>query len=425
MLDKTISLYKSAYGGIPRKVWLLATVLLINRAGAMVIPFLTLYLTTQLHFSLEQAGIVMTVYGIGSILGALLGGKLSDTLGFHHVQFGSLALHGVMFLVLGQMGTFPQFAVTVFILGVVGDAFRPANFAAVAHYSDATNRLRSYSLLRLASNLGWAVGPAMGGILASRSYELLFFADAFSCLSAALLLKIFLRPSKTADNIVHAAPAAGSATSAYRDKLYLFFILLVTFNAICLFQMFNIVPVYLKTVVHMREDLIGLAISTNGVIIALVEMILVYKLENRRPNEFYVCIGALLMGLAYVVFNFVPPVVAVAYIHILLFSAAEMLTLPFMNNFWIHRAQAHNRGQYAGLYTVAFSAATVLAPTLGAFAVEHFGFSNWWWAVGGISLLTFLGFRWMLARKASAPPEPAAPPQTVQPAPEAVVPQEA
>lgn len=420
MFDKTISLYRSAYGGIPRKVWLLATVLLINRAGAMVIPFLTLYLTTQLHFSLEQAGIVMTVYGIGSILGSLLGGKLTDTIGFHPVQFWSLAMHGVMFLVLSRMDTFPQFAVTVFVLGMVGDAFRPANFAAVAHYSDATTRLRSYSLLRLASNLGWAVGPAVGGVLATISYNMLFFADAFSCLSAAFLLKLFLRPGKTSGNIVHTAPAGEANMSAWRDRRYLFFILLVTFNAICLFQMFNIVPVYLKTVVHMNESMIGLAISTNGILIALIEMILVFKLENRRPNEYYICIGALLMGLAYVIFNFVPPVAAVAYLHIVLFSAAEMMTLPFMNNFWINRAQAHNRGQYAGLYTVAFSCATILAPTLGAFGVEHFGFRDWWWAVGGISLLTFFGFRWML-KNTSTPPAASAPTPEPNPAPEAAL----
>lgn len=421
MFDKTISLYKSAYGGIPRKVWLLATVLLINRAGAMVIPFLTLYLTTQLHFSLEQAGIVMTVYGVGSILGALVGGKLSDSIGFHPVQFWSLVLHGLMFVVLGQMHTFVQFAGAVFVLGLVGDAFRPANFAAVAHYSDAGSRLRSYSLLRLASNLGWAVGPAVGGMLAYVSYELLFFADATSCLVAALLLKLFLRPGKTAESIVHKAPETGNATSAYRDKLYLFFILLVTFNAVCLFQMFNIVPVYLKTVVHMPENLIGLAISFNGVIIALVEMILVFKLENRRANEYYICIGAVFMGLAYIVFNFFPPVAAVAFIHIILFSIAEMLTLPFMNNIWIHRAQAHNRGQYAALYTVAFSAATILAPTLGAFGVENFGYGKWWYAVGGISALTFIGFYWLLVRKSFS--KPAETPS--QPAPETLVPQEA
>lgn len=420
MFDKTISLYKSAYGGIPRKIWLLATVLLINRAGAMVIPFLTLYLTLQLHFTLEQAGIVMTVYGVGSISGALLGGKLSDSIGFHPVQFWSLLLHGLMFVVLGQMDTFPQFAVAVFVLGVVGDAFRPANFAAVAHYSDPSNRLRAYSLIRLASNLGWAVGPAMGGFLASISYDILFFADAVSCITAATLLKLYLRPGKTMENIVHKAPEAGSTFSAYRDKLYLFFILLVTLNAICLFQMFNIVPVYLKTVVHMPENLIGLAISFNGVIIALVEMILVYKLENRRSNEFYICVGVIFMGLAYIVFNFVPPVAAVAFIHIILFSIAEMLTIPFMNNFWINRAQAHNRGQYAALYTVAFSAATILAPTLGFWGVEHYGFGKWWYAVGGISFLAFIGFYWMMMRKKETPP--AAIP--VPAVPEGAVPQE-
>ena len=126
MFHQTLSLYRSAYGGIPRRVWLLATVLLINRSGAMVIPFLTIYLTSRLGFSLEQAGLIVTVYGSGAIAGAWLGGKLSDTIGFAPVQFWSLVMNGLLFMLLGQMRSFPQVLAVMFVTGLFAEAFRPA-----------------------------------------------------------------------------------------------------------------------------------------------------------------------------------------------------------------------------------------------------------------------------------------------------------
>ncbi|RPD43201.1 MFS transporter [Chitinophaga barathri] len=411
MFHKTLSLYKNAYGGIPRRVWLLATVLLINRSGAMVIPFLTIYLTSKLGFSLEQAGVIVTIYGLGAIAGAWLGGKLADTIGFAPVQFWSLIMNGLLFMVLGQMSTFPQVITTMFIVGVFAESFRPANSAAIAHYSDTTSRMRSYSLLRLASNLGFSVGPAIGGLLATFSYHLLFWTDGFTCIVAAILLRIFLKPvrSKAAKGVDTPKPVR-DGVSAYNDKVFLFFILLVTLFAICLFQLFNIVPVYFKEKIHMSEALIGIVMSVNGILIALIEMILVYKLENKRPDVAYMSMGCILLGMAYVMFNFLPPVYGVAFVYIVMFTAGEMLSMPFMNNFWIHRSKEHNRGQYAALYTIAYCVATIAAPTIGAFVVERIGFNNWWYIVGGICVLASLGFRVMLKRGNATPrPEPPAP----------------
>lgn len=404
MYHQTISLYKNAYGGIPRRIWLLATVLLINRSGAMVIPFLTIYLTSKLGFSLEQAGLVVTFFGLGAIAGAWVGGKLADTIGFAPVQFWSLVLNGLMFIVLGQMSTFTQVIIAIFITGIFAESFRPANSAAIAHYSDASTRIRSYSLLRLASNLGFSIGPAIGGLLATFSYALLFWADGLTCIAAAVLLRVFLKPVRSAaDKGAVAASPVRDGVSAYTDKVFLFFIVLVTMFALCLFQLFNIVPVYFKEKIHMSEALIGIVMSVNGILIALIEMILVYKLENRRPDMLYMSMGSILLGLAYVSFNFLPPVFAVAFVYILLFTSGEMLSMPFMNNFWIHRSKEHNRGQYAALYTIAYCVATIAAPTLGAFAVERIGFANWWYIVGGICVLASIGFRVMLKRGNATP----------------------
>ena len=86
------------------------------------------------------------------------------------------------------MQTLLQITLCIFILSSLGEAFRPANSAAIAAYSNPSNRTRSYSLNRLAINLGWGIGPAVGGILANKSFMLLFWADGLTCILASLVL---------------------------------------------------------------------------------------------------------------------------------------------------------------------------------------------------------------------------------------------
>jgi len=126
----------------------------------MVIPFLTVYLTSK-GYSIAQAGYVMACFGCGSILGGYIGGRLTDKLGHYYVQVFSLMLNGILFIVLGQMHTLFQFMICIFVLSSLGESFRPANSAAIAAYSNENNRTRCYSLNRLAINVGFAIGPAI------------------------------------------------------------------------------------------------------------------------------------------------------------------------------------------------------------------------------------------------------------------------
>ncbi len=171
MIRSSFSLYRNAYSGLSKPVWWLSFVMFVNRSGTMVIPFLTVYLTQNLHYSIAEAGFVMAMFGIGAILGGFLGGRLSDKIGFYPVQLWSLLLNGIMFIVLGYLYELWQIAVCIFILSTVGESFRPANASAIAFYSDVNNRTRSYSLSRLAINLGFSIGPAVGGFLSAISYQ--------------------------------------------------------------------------------------------------------------------------------------------------------------------------------------------------------------------------------------------------------------
>ena len=397
MITATAKTYRNAYSGLSKQTWLLSLIMLINRSGTMVIPFMTLYLTSpEMGYSVGEAGIVFGLFGAGAFCGAWLGGRLTDKIGFYPVQLFTLTIGGILFMILGQMKTYPLICTFTFLLSFFNEAFRPANSTAIAFYSKEENRTRSYALNRLAINLGWAVGSGLGGFLANINYELLFWVDGFTNIGAAILLWLMLKPinykppekSKMDEPIIQ---------SAYKDKTYLLFALITMLFACCFFQLFNNLPVYFSKELNFSKPFIGLLMSANGIIIALVEMVLIYKLEGKRNNMIYISMGVFLVGLSFLLLNMPGASVAVAISMIVLVTFGEILSMPFMNSYWITRTQPSNRGQYAALYTMAWSAAQTLGPMGGAQIAEHAGFTILWWTVGGLCIIASFSF-WKLYR---------------------------
>lgn len=390
------SLYKNAYSGLSPATWWLSVVMLINRSGTMVVPFMTLYLTETKHYPIGKAGTVMSVFGLGSICGGLLGGKLTDKLGFYNIQLAALLCGGIMFIVLGQMESYGGICLCTFFLSMLNDAFRPANASAVAQYSKEENRTRSYSLNRLAINLGWAVGGALGGFIASRNYQLLFWIDGLTNIAAAFLLVLVLSPKRnTQTPSLKNKEKDTSVRSVFTDKIYLIFIVLVTLFACCFFQLFSTMPVFFKQRLHLSPDFIGMVMALNGIIIALFEMAIVFALEQKNKHIHFITVGVLLYGLSFMIFNVLPWQEALAVISTLIVTLGEMLSMPFMNTFWIGRTDANNRGQYAGLYTVAWSVAQVAGPFLGSQTAQYLGYTTLWWGIGAVSVVTAAGFKWL------------------------------
>lgn len=395
MISRTLSLYKSAYSGLSPSTWWLSFVMLVNRSGTMVLPFMTIYLTSpSMGYSIGQAGFVMALFGLGSVSGGFIGGKLTDRLGFHPVQLITLLGGGVLFMALGQMRSFPLICLFTFLLSLVNEAFRPANSTAIVAYSKEGARTRSYALNRLAINLGWAVGSAIGGLLAAINYELLFWVDGATNISAALLLWYFLHPSK---QVIpeQKETVADPSHSPYRDKIYLWFILLTILFAGCFFQLFTNLNAYYKIELHFNEAFIGLIGALNGVMIAIIEMVLIFKLEGRRPGLYYIARGSILVGFAYLMLNIFHIDHIMALLMMVVMTMGEILVLPFMNTFWTSRSADHNRGQYAGLYTIAWSIAQTGGPFLGSQIAEYAGFNVLWWVLGVTSFITAIGFLWL------------------------------
>jgi len=350
----------------------------------MVMPFMSIYCTQQLHYTIEQAGMVMAMFGAGAILGTLISGRITDRVGFYPVQVVTLLLGGSMFFVIQQLTNFIALCIGTFFLSLCNESFRPANSTAIAYYSKEENRTRSYSLNRLAINLGFSVGGMLGGFLASKNYHWLFWVDGATNISAAILMLKILPVVKVQHKAQKQQQLSG--TSPYKDKNFLFFVLLVFLFAACFLQMFGIHPVFLKTYWHISEQQIGVLMALNGILVVCVEMVLIHRLEGRRSPMFYIGLGAVLMGLGFITVNILPASFAAAAVCIILITFGEIFSMPFMNTYWISRTQAANRGSYAALYATSWSAANVIAPVSGAAIASWLGFNVLWWVAAAISL---------------------------------------
>ena len=228
---------------------------------------------------------------------------------------------------------------------LLSDGFRPALFVAIRGYSKPENRTRAVTLLRLAINLGFSLGPAIGGLIITHvSYEGLFWVDGISCFAAAGLMLVALVPKRsTAEEKAQAALAKGSP---YRDRPYLFLLFSSILITIPFLQYFSTVPVFYSEVHRLSEFSIGLLLGANGLLIFLLEMPLIKYCEIKGFSRFSVLrFSVLLFALSFVVLNLFP-VHAFLWAGIVLLPMGEMPNFPFMNRLALDRSDRGQPGAY-------------------------------------------------------------------------------
>jgi MFS family permease len=314
------------------------------------------------------------------------------------VQVLSLLLGGCLFLVMAHVTTYYLLLMGFFVLSLISECLRPANAASVALYARAENVTRSFSLNRMALNLGFSIGPALGGILASVSYYWLFMADGFTCMAAGIFFYLYFGKFPRQKIVSTPDEAAVPSQAVYKDTVFLVFLLFVTCYALTFFQFFFTLPLYYREVYRLSEIQIGLLLGFNGLLVFMFEMIIVHQLENKPYLWQQIVLGTLLCGLSYVLLTiFSAPFILIISMVLLTFS--EIFAMPFMVTYTVNRAGAHNRGRYLGFYSLAYAAAFILAPYLGTKAISHLGYTFLWWALGITSMLTALGFYLVMSQK--------------------------
>lgn len=397
MLKNALRKYLSHYKGFSREIWILTLITFINRAGTMVLPFLSKYLNDDLHFSLPEIGNVLVCFGIGSMVGSWLGGKLSDKIGFYKIMIFSLFTTGIALFVMQYITTYIGLCISMFLLMVIADMFRPAMFVSLNVYAKPENRTRALTLVRLAVNLGFAAGPALGGlIIMNIGYKGLFWVDGATCILAILIFWLMVKERKT--NVISKEEKRVlevDRESVFKDKPFWIFLISCLISGILFFQLFTTIPLYHKDQFNLTEFQTGLLLTMNGIMIFFLEMPIVGYVERKKIDKVkMVTLGCLMMAIS-LFLMLINTWVGILVVMMVFMTFAEMFAFPFSNSFAMSRAPKGHEGRYMAIFTMSYSMAHILSAKVGMSIIDYyknlygleFGYQANWIFMGVLGLI--------------------------------------
>ena len=396
MLTNALQRYINNFRGFTREVWILTLITFINRAGTMVLPFLSKYLKEDLNFSYAQVGWIMVAFGFGSMLGSWLGGKLSDKIGFYKIMVFSLFTSGLLFFAIQYIRTFWGLCIGMFIIMTIADMFRPAMFVSLGTYAKPENRTRALTLVRLAVNLGFTAGPALGGlIIMNLGYSGLFWVDGSSCIISILIFTLLVKERKKPADLNTASNETEIPASVFKDKIFWIFLFVCFVTAMLFFQLFTTLPLYHNEKFGLTEFQSGLLLSLNGLLIFFLEMPIVSISQRKGIDKLKIILwGSLLMSISFYVL-LINIWAGVLVISIIFITFGEMFIFPFSNSFALSRAPKGHEGRYMALFTMSFSLAHIVSSKTGLEIIDQYGYQSNWFVMGTLGIFAVIGCIWL------------------------------
>lgn len=390
---------RESVGGLPATFWWLWTSTLVNRLGGFVVTFLALYLTVDRGFSPAFAGLVASLYGLGGSLASVAGGVLADRIGRRPTLLAAQTATATATLVLGLVHPAWAIAVTAAVLGFSGNASRPAVSAIMADLVPAADRVRAFSLNYWAINIGFAFAAAAAGLIAAHGFLLLFVGDAATTLLCALV--VFARVPETrpeAAPVTASAPAAPrtSLVAVLRDPAFMALVGL-TFLLACVANQGSVaLPIVMGHAGYSPADY-GLVVSLNGLLIVLLQIPITRFVEGRN-RALMLSVAALCTGCGFGLTAFAGSAWFYA-LTVTVWTAGEMLSVPANMALVAELSPVHARGRYQGVYSLAWSGASFLAPMTAGFLLTAAGGDAVWLCCTLLGVVAAAGYVWLLRER--------------------------
>ena len=376
---------------LPPAFWFLWLGTIVNRLGGFVIPFLSLYLTSQRGIPVSQAGLIVSLFGAGSFAAQLAGGELTDRLGRRPVLLMSLLGAPPLMAALGLAQDLALIAALTMILGFFTDLYRPAVNAAVTDLVPDASRTRAFGYMYWAINLGAALAPIVAGFMAHINYLLLFVGDALTTLVYGLIVLWRIRETQPIE-AVHAArvPLGSRIRLVGREPILLAFTFLVLIFGL----------IYMQGIVTLPLDMLrhglgpadyGLASAANGIVIVLVTIQLSKVIARRQPFG-AMALAAIFLGAGFGLNAWAASLPAYV-LAVIVWTVGEIIGAAVAPTIIAELAPVELRGLYQGIFGSAFGLSFFIGPLLGSWVFDRYSPDSLWLGcavLGGLLALAYM-----------------------------------
>jgi MFS family permease len=407
---------KLLYNEYPRQYWLMITGVVISTAGgSMIWPFLLIYASSKLDMPLSTVAALISINAGTGLLSSLIAGSLADKIGRKVVMNFSLTVNGLAYFLLMHAETYPQFVGLMMMIGLSNPLYQVGADAMLADMIPSEKRTDAYAINRIANNAAFALGPAIGGFLATRSYDLAFYCAGTGFLLYSVILFFLAGETLNTGNlakvswksiVVPPKPSEGSSTAqtegyrhVFQDKSYMAFVGLLSLGLIAPTMLWILMPVYAKTNYGILEALYGWIPTTNAVMCVFVQY-WVTNITRRHPT-------LPVLGVAMLIYALGVGSVALMssfwgfWLSMVILTFGELTLVPTASKYVADLAPADLRGRYMSVHWLGWGLARTLSPIIGGFLNDNIAPRAIW--VGGllIGLTSTLGL--FLLSRVSAP----------------------
>lgn len=398
-----ISKIKTLYHQYPKQYWLMIAGIVISTAGgSMIWPFLLIYASGKLSLPLSTVAALISINAGTGLFASFLAGSLADRIGRKAVMVFSLAVNGIAYFFLMRAETYPHFVVLMVLIGLSNPLYQVGADAMLADIIPSEQRTDAYAINRIANNAAFGMGPAIGGFLASTSYDLAFYGAAAGFVIYSLLMVFLARETldKTVrEEKVHSlakqaeaveeAQHPGGYIRVFKDKAYMAFVALVGIGLIAPSLLWILMPVYAKTNFGVPESMYGWIPTTNAFMCVFIQYA-VTNLTRKHKTLPVVAVGMLIYALG-------AGSVALMtgfwgfWLSMVILTFGELMFVPVASKYVADIAPADLRGRYMSMYWFGWGASRTLAPLIGGFLNDAISPQSIW--IGGllIGLTSTLG----------------------------------
>ncbi|HMK09400.1 MAG TPA: MFS transporter [Anaerolineales bacterium] len=386
---------RATFESFPRPFWTLVLGTFIDRLGGhMLFPFFALYLTGRFGVGMTDVAFLFATWSVVSVVGATAGGALADRFGRKGMVVFGLAASGASSLLLAAANSMAAFFLVAIVVGVVAEAGWPAQEAMVADLLPEEKRADGYGILRVAFNLSVVIAPVLGGLLAARSYTLLFVADAVTSGITALLVFFFIGETKPSVGGEQAESLVASFRGygvPLRDRFFLGLLFGTALLGIVYIQLNSSLGVFLRDVYQVPPQGYGYLLSLNALMVVLMQFWITRRISG-SPQFLMLALGATLTALGFGLYGFVSAygwfMVAMAVL-----TVGEMVMVPVGQALVARLAPEDMRGRYMAVFGYSWTVAGIVGPMMAGLLLDS-GHPTWLWyvclAIGLAAAATYL-----------------------------------